>query len=92
MSISIKEDTDLIYNRNYKVCYYTDGRKDKMGTFTNKLTNADNTYFWFSSIEYGLTVIRQDMVVYMGCVDEPKKVEDNGKTIYGQTDKITAKL
>ena len=75
MSISIKEDTDLVYNRNYKVCYYTDGSKDKIGTFTNKLTNADNTYFWFSSVEYGLSVVRQDMIVYMGCVDEPKKVE-----------------
>lgn len=82
MSIAIKEDTDLVYNRSYKVCYYADGRKDKIGTFTNKLTNADNTYFWFSSVEYGLAVIRQDMVVYMGCVDEPKKIENICKTIY----------
>lgn len=81
MSISIKEDTDLVYNRNYKVCYYTDGSKDKTGTFTNKLTNADNTYFWFSSVEYGLSVIRQDMIVYMGCVDKSKKVEDKDTKI-----------
>ena len=82
MSISIKEDTDLVYNRNYKVCYYTDGRKDKIGTFVNKLTNADNTHFWFSSIEHGLAVVRQDMIVYMGCIDEPKKIENNYKPIY----------
>ena len=80
--LPFEKDTDLVYNRNYKVCYYTDGSKDKTGTFTNKLTNADNTYFWFSSVEYGLAVIRQDMVVYMGCIDEPKKIEDNCKTIY----------
>lgn len=80
--LPFKKDTDLVYNRNYKVCYYTDGSKDKIGIFTNKLINIDNTYFWFSSVEYGLSVVRQDMVVYMGCVDEPKKIEDNCKTIY----------
>ena len=72
--MTIKEDTDLVYNRNYKVCHYIN-EKSSTNTFTNKLVNADGTYFWFSSIEYGLAVIRQDMVVYMGCVDKPKKVE-----------------
>ena len=80
--LPFEKDTDLIYNRNYKVCYFIDDKKIKTGTFTNKLVNIDNTYFWFSSIEYGLSVIRQDMVVYMGCIDEPKKVENNYKTIY----------
>ena len=79
--MTIKEDTDLVYNRNYKVCHYVN-EKSSTNTFTNKLVNADGTYFWFSSVEYGLAVIRQDMIVYMGCIDEPKKVEDNRKTIY----------
>lgn len=76
--LPIKEDTDLVYNRNYKVCYYTDDMKIKTGTFINKLVNIDNTHFWFSSIENGLAVVRQDMIVSMGCVDEPKKVEEVG--------------
>ena len=80
--LPFEKDTDLIYNRNYKVCYYINDKRIETGTFTNKLVNIDNTYFWFSSIEYGLSVIRQDMVVYMGCIDEPKKVENNYKTIY----------
>ena len=80
--LPFEKDTDLVYNRNYKVCYYIDDKRIETGIFTNKLINIDNTYFLFSSIEYGLAVIRQDMVVYMGCVDEPKKVEDNRKTIY----------
>ena len=75
MSMTIKDDLDLVYNRNYKVCYYTDEKKIKTGIFTNKLVNADGTYFWFSSIENGLSVVRQDMIVSMGCVDEPKRVE-----------------
>ena len=76
MSMTIKEDTDLIYNRNYKVCHYVDNKKISTNTFTNKLVNVDGAYFWFSSIENGLAVIKQDMVVYMGCVDESKKVEN----------------
>ena len=76
------EDTDLIYNRNYKVCYYIDNKRIETGTFTNKLVNIDKTYFWFSSVEYGLAVVRQDMIVSMGCVDKPKKVSENCKTIY----------
>lgn len=75
MSITIKEDTDLIYNRNYKVCHYVDNKKISTNTFTNKLVNADGTHFWFSSIENGLAVVRQDTIVWMGCIDEPKKVE-----------------
>ena len=75
MSITIKEDTDLIYSRNYKVCHYVDNKKISTNTFTNKLVNADGTHFWFSSIENGLAVVRQDMIVWMGCMDEPKKVE-----------------
>ena len=81
MSMTIKEDTDLVYNRNYKVCYYIDDKRIETGIFTNKLINIDNTYFWFSSIEYGLAVIRQDMIVYMGCVDKSKKVEDKDTKI-----------
>ena len=80
--LPFEKDTDLIYNRNYKVCYYKDDKRIETGTFTNKLVNIDKTYFWFSSIEYGLAVIKQDMIVYMGCVDEPKKVENICKTIY----------
>ena len=80
--LPFEKDTDLVYNRNYKVCYYIDDKRIETGIFTNKLINIDNTYFWFSSVEYGLAVIRQDMVVYMGCIDEPKKIEDNCKTIY----------
>lgn len=76
--LPFEKDTDLVYNRNYKVCYYIDDKRIETGIFTNKLINIDNTYFWFSSIEYGLAVIRQDMVVYMGCVDEPKNVEKVG--------------
>ena len=75
MSMTIKEDTDLVYNRNYKVCHYVN-EKSSTNTFTNKLVNADGTYFWFSSIENGLAVVRQDMIVYMGCVDEPKRAEN----------------
>lgn len=71
MSMTIKEDTDLVYNRNYKVCHYVDNKKISTNTFTNKLVNADGTHFWFSSIEYGLAVVRQDIIVYMGCIDEP---------------------
>ena len=73
--LPFEKDTDLVYNRNYKVCYYIDDKRIETGIFINKLINIDNTYFWFSSIEYGLAVIRQDMVVYMGCIDEFKKVE-----------------
>ena len=66
--LPFEKDTDLVYNRNYKVCYYIDDKRIETGIFTNKLINIDNTYFWFSSVEYGLAVIRQDMVVYMGYI------------------------
>ena len=71
--MSLKADKDHIFDRKYKICYYTDYTKFKTGIFENTLVNVDDTYFWFSSLEFGLTVIRQDMVVYMGCIGSEVK-------------------
>lgn len=43
----------------------------KVMTFSNTLVNADGTYFWFSSEQDGLSRVRQDKVISIGCCDKP---------------------
>ena len=70
MSLLIKEDTENILGRKYNVEYKTNN--DSIHTFSNALTNVDGTYFWFSSLEDGLDIIRQDRVVTMICLERNK--------------------
>jgi len=72
MSLSIQEDTENILGRKYNVEYKLGN--DSIHIFSNILTNVDGTYFWFSSLEDGLDVIRQDRIVTMICLDRNKKL------------------
>lgn len=73
MSLNIKEDTDLVLGRNYNV-EYLDGR-GRCQTFNNTLNNVDGTYFWFSSKQDGLALVRQDRITFMYCTDKPRFVD-----------------
>jgi len=73
MMLKLNEDLDLVLNRNYNV-EYLDGR-NKCNTFNNKLVNIDSTYFWFSSKEKGLALVRQDRITFMYCTDKPYSEE-----------------
>lgn len=69
MSLNLKEDIDNILGRRYNVEYLTGN--GKCATFNNKLENVDGTYFWFSSKEDGLSLVRQDRVTFMYSTDKP---------------------
>ena len=78
MSLLIKEDSENILGRKYNVEYKINN--DLIHTFSNILTNVDGTYFWFSSLEDGLDIIRQDRIVTMICLERNKlltKVSNN---------------
>ena len=75
MSLLIKEDTENILGRKYNVEYKVNN--DSIHTFSNILTNVDGTYFWFSSLEDGLDIIRQDRIVTMICLERNKKLNNN---------------
>jgi len=78
MSLNIKEDVENILGRKYNIEYKLNN--DSIHTFSNVLTNVDGTYFWFSSLEDGLDIIRQDRVVTMICLERNKpltKVNSN---------------
>jgi hypothetical protein len=68
--LPIQEDKDKILGRKYNV-EFLDGR-GRPCTLNNTLVNVDNTYFWFSSKEDGLSIIKQDRVTFMYCTDKPK--------------------
>ena len=74
MSLLIKEDTENILGRKYNVEYKVNN--DSIHTFSNVLTNVDGTYFWFSSLEDGLDIIRQDRIVTMICLERNKKLNN----------------
>ena len=71
MSLLIKEDTENILGRKYNVEYKVNN--DSIHTFSNILTNVDGTYFWFSSLEDGLDIIRQDRIVTIICLERNKQ-------------------
>lgn len=68
--LPIQEDKDKILGRKYNV-EFLDGRS-RPCTLNNTLDYVDNTYFWFSSKEDGLSIIKQDRVTFMYCTDKPK--------------------
>jgi len=70
MSLSIQEDTNNILGRKYNVEYKVNN--DSIHTFSNVLTNVDGNYFWFSSLEDGLDIVRQDKIVTMICLERNK--------------------
>ena len=67
MSLLIQDDRDNILGKKYNVEYKLGN--DSIHTFSNVLTNVDSTYFWFSSLENGLDIIRQDRIVTMTCLE-----------------------
>jgi len=68
------EDTDKVLGRKYNV-EYLDGR-GRCQTFNNTLANIDGTYFWFSSEQDGLALVKQDRVTFMYCTDRPNREND----------------
>jgi hypothetical protein len=74
MMLKLNEDTDSVLGRRYNI-EYLDGR-GKCCTFNNRLVNIDSTYFWFSSKEDGLALVRQDRVTFMYCTDHPRYQDD----------------
>jgi hypothetical protein len=68
LSLNIKEDTNKVLCRRYNVEYLQGN--GKTATFNNVLENVDGEYFWFSSKEDGLALVRQDRVTFMYCTDK----------------------
>ena len=77
MSLQLKTDPDKVIGRKYNI-EYLDGR-NKPCTFSNTLWNVDGTYFWFSSEENGMALVRQDRVTFMYCIDKPRQKENDEK-------------
>lgn len=71
MSLNLKNADNCILGRLYNVEYEL--KNGKVQTLSNILENVDGVYFWFSSKENGLDVIRQDRVITMVCSRENKK-------------------
>lgn len=69
LTIYADKDNHHALGREYNVEYELGNGKTM--TFSNRLENADNTYFWFLSKEYGLDIIRQDRIVTMTCNRKP---------------------
>jgi len=69
MSLNLKTDPDMVIGRKYNV-EFLDGR-GRCCTFNNTLWNVDGTYFWISSEENGMALVRQDRVTLMYCTDKP---------------------
>lgn len=63
MSLNIKTDENCVYNRLYNVEYELGN--GKICTMSNILQNVDGKYFWFSSKERGMDIIRQDRIITM---------------------------
>jgi len=74
MSLSIQEDKENILGRKYNVEYKSNN--DSIHTFSNILTNVDGIYFWFSSLEDGLDIIRQDKIVTIICLERNMKLDN----------------
>lgn len=66
MSLILKNDTNNILGRLYNVEYELGN--GKIQTLSNILENVDGVYFWFSSKENGLDIIRQDRIITMVCI------------------------
>ena len=73
MSLNIKEDNNQILGRKYNVEYKSNN--DSIHTFSNVLANVDGTYFWFSSLEEGLDIVRQDRIMTMICLERNKSID-----------------
>ena len=76
MSLNLLPDSEYNYvlGRSYNVEYELGN--GKRNTFSNILENADGVYFWFSSKENGLDVIRQDRIITMVCLREKKNFKE----------------
>jgi hypothetical protein len=71
VSLYLREDKDLLLGRRYNVEYELNN--GKIHTFSNILTNTDGKYFWFTSKEDGLDVVKQDTIRTMICLREKVK-------------------
>lgn len=65
--LSGKEAGKDILGRRYNVEYKLGN--GKIQTLSNILENVDSVYFWFSSPEDGMDIIKQDRIITMICLD-----------------------
>jgi len=63
------KNDDCILGRRYKVEYVVENGNYR--TLNSKLMYVAGGYFWFSSKQDGLTLIKQELVNYMYCIDKP---------------------
>ena len=78
MTMTIRDDKDEILGRSYNVIYsVTRNEKEKLYQFSNILVNVGDGYFYFSSKEDGLDVVKQDFIISISCVFDVRNKELN---------------